>query len=185
MSAPIQDRSTTIIWQGKPSHHFLKSDVSLPEDGQSPSPESGCVPIYEDLEDMSDLKLSPLALRCSGLCSGLLNVPIDMTFLAGPEPRRRPGVDLESSLPRLELEPKIASSPAAPTSETLENNGEGSEISLPESFSRTGTSLSSNYGNPAPSQSLHIEKPYARLGPDFVDVEDYLVEPSSSFPEPT
>jgi hypothetical protein len=122
-----------------------------------------------------------------------LNVLNKLTSLIRPGLCCPPGVDLEaelkrameSSLPRPEVEPETPSSPATPASDRPESDGEGSETSLAESFSRTRTSLPSNDGDSAPSHSFHIEKPYSHLGSDFVDVEDYLVEPSASFPEPT
>jgi len=174
-----------------PSLHFSNSGESLPEAGQSPSSEKGCLPNYKDLENVTELELSPLGLRCSGLFPGFLHVPNDMTCLMGLEICCLPGVNLgaelkgamESSLPPPEVESKTPSSPAVATSDTLENSGEGSGISLAESFSRTRMSFCSSDGNSAPSHSFHIKKPFSHLGSDFVDVEDYLVEPSAGFLE--
>jgi hypothetical protein len=174
------------------SRQFSKSNDSLPEDGQYPSPERGCFSIHEESEAMSDLEISPSAERCTGLPADLAKVP-DFISLDGPEIVCQSSVDLEvelkeaieSSLPQPGVVSETTSSPAGPASDKVENRGEGSEISLTGSFSRTRVSLSSNDGNSAPSHSFHIEKPYSSLGSDFVDVEDYLVQPSDSFPEPT
>lgn len=194
-SVVSEDSLVNITVEDSPvlSHHFLKSDESLPEDDRSPSPERGYLPIYEDLEDVSDFELSRLGLRCSGLSPDLLNVLNKMPSLIRPGLCYLPGVDLEaelkrameSSLPQPEVEPETPSFPATLASDRHESEGEGSETSLAEYFGRTRTSLPSNDGDSAPSHSFHIEKPYSHLGSDFVDVEDYLVEPSASFPEPT
>jgi hypothetical protein len=163
------------------SRHFSESSGSLPEDGQCPSPERGCFLIDVDLEDLS------------GLSADLLKPPDNITSLARPAVLCPLGLDLEaelknaleSSLPNPEVEIQPSPSPAAPALSKVENEGQSSDLSLTDSFSRTQTSLSSNDGNSAPSHSFHIEKPYSHLGSDFVDVEDYLLQPRDSFPQPT
>jgi hypothetical protein len=171
--------------------HFAKNEDSLPENGHLPSPERDCFPIDE--EYMSDLVLSPVGLRCTGSSPDLLHVLNDMDSLASLELVCPAGLDLEaelkeameSSLPCPEIESETTSSPAAPTLETAKSEAEGSEISLTESFSRTRSSLSSHGGNSAPSNSFHIEQPYSHLGSDFVDVEDYFANPSTSLSQAT
>jgi hypothetical protein len=177
---------TVVDSQVLSTRHFVKNEDSLPENGQLPSPERECFPIDE--EYMNDLVLSPVGLRCTGFSPNLLRVPKDMDSLFSLEIVCPTGLDLEaelkeameSSLPCPEIESETTSSPAAPTLETAKSEAEGSEISLTESFSRTRSSLSSHGGNSAPSHS-----PYSQLGSDFVDVEDYFTNPSTSFPQVT
>ncbi|PMD48550.1 hypothetical protein L207DRAFT_575212 [Hyaloscypha variabilis F] len=186
--------------------HFATSDESLPEDGQPRSPVRECFSIDE--ETMSDLELSPVGLGCTGLSPDLVQVPRDVESPVCFEIRCPPGVDLEtglreameSSLPHIEVEPDDSNSPNAPVLDTAEHEADKThssnapalnaaddddhkvdapEISLAESFTRTRSSLSSADGHSAPSHSFLIEGPFSRLGSDFVDVEDYLQNPSS------
>jgi hypothetical protein len=174
------------------SHHFSKTEDSCPKDGKLPSPEQQCFPLGR--EEKRNLELSTAGLHCNltKLSPGNVAVLNDVDSPICFEMVCPPGVDLEaelkdameSSLPHPEIEPEIAFSPIIPKLVTSEGKGEGSEISLTESFSRTRSSLSSVDGHSAPSHSFHIEKPYSHLGSDFVDVEEYLINPSDSFPHP-
>jgi hypothetical protein len=175
-----------------PSSRFSLTEESLPEDGQRPSLERKCCPIYE--EDMSDLEIPAVGKGCTGLSSDHVHVPNDSEVLlssatlyaADPNLEVELQDAMESSLPHPESVPETATSSAAPQLETAQDKEEGSEISLAESFSRTRSSLSSHDGHSAPSHSFYIERPYSHLGSDFVDVEEeYLTNPSSSFPLPS
>jgi hypothetical protein len=170
------------------SHHFSKTEDPRPKYGQLPSPECDRFPPRE--EERSDLELATAGLHCTELSTENVPVPNDVNSLISFEIICPPGMDLEaelkdamdSSLPHPEVEPETTSSTAAPVLETSTGKGEGSKISLTESFSRTRSSLSSIDGHSAPSHSFHIEKPNSHLGSDFVDVEEYLINPSDSFP---
>jgi hypothetical protein len=173
--------------------HFTKSENSFPGDGQGSNLDRESLPI--DTENVGDLETSPERPQSTGPSPEFPRVPDEMDRPASCEITCRPSLDLEaelkeameSSLPKPETVYNINGpifSPDVPAIETVKHGGEGYETSVTESFTRKRSSLSSIDGHSAPSHSYHLENPYSQLGSDFVDVEEYLIDPSDSFPLP-
>ena len=173
--------------------HSTKTENSLPGDGQVSNLRRESLSI--DTENVGDLETSRERPRYTGLSPDILRVLHEMDLPVDSEITYPTSLDLEaeleeameSSLPKpetvLDIKETILS-PDVPAPETVKHLGESYETSLTESFSQTLSSLSSIDGHSAPSHSIHIEKPYSQLGSDFVDVEEYLIDPSASFPLP-
>ena len=173
--------------------HFTKSENSLPRD--VPISDLRRESISIETENVGDLETSPERPQYTGPSPDILHVHDQMDHLVSCEITCPPSLDLEAELKEAMesslLKPETVQgtnetihSPNVPAMETAKHLGESYETSLTESFSQTRSSLSSIDGHSAPSHSFHIEKPYSQLGSDFVDVEEYLIDPSASFPLP-
>jgi hypothetical protein len=172
---------------------FPNSENSLPGDIQVSSLRHESLPI--DTEIVGDLETCPDRPQCTGPSLDFQRVADEMDLPVDSEITGPPSLDLEAELEEAMESPlpkpqtvqetnETVLSPDVPALETAQHLGESYETSLTESFSRARLSLSSVDGHSAPSHSFHIEKPYSHLGSDFVDVEEYLINPSNSFPLP-
>jgi hypothetical protein len=176
-----------------PECHSTKSENLFPRDVQVSNLRRESLSI--DTENVGDLETSPERPQYTGPSPDILRVHDEMDRPVSCEITCPPSLDLEaelkeameSSLPKPETVLDINEtvlSPDVSAPETVKHLGESYETSLTESFGQTRSSLSSIDGHSAPSHSFHIEKPYSQLGSDFVDVEEYLIDPSASFPLP-